>query len=182
MFKPTELALAVAFALASSHAFALNTEFDNFTPLTASAGPLPVAGESTPITLSSPQFSQKTVAERNVQLGLGQFHSGATDMITMNTTGPDAGRYLFTPFESGQSGIQRTDLVTGQSRTIWRSPSVGGHVAFDASYWTPWRACPMKASSSIPLAACTTSTKPTAVRCTASTRPPVSGITTSMAV
>lgn len=138
MFKPTQMALAVAIAVASSHAFAASTSFDNFTPLTASAGPVAVSGEATPITLSSPNFSQRSIAERNVQLGLGQFHSGATDMITTNTTGVDAGRYLFTPFESGQAGIQRTDLTTGQSRTIWRSPVAGAHVAFDASFWTPW--------------------------------------------
>ncbi|MBK6660245.1 MAG: DUF839 domain-containing protein [Proteobacteria bacterium] len=138
MFKPTSMALAIAAALASSQAFAVNTEFDNFTPLTASAGPLPVAGESTPITLSSAQFAQKTVAERNVRLGLGQFDSGAWDMITSNESGPDAGRYLFAPFESGQAGIMRVDLQTNTTSTIWRSPAVGGHVAFDASYWTPW--------------------------------------------
>ena len=49
MFKPTSLSLAIAVALASSQAFAVNTEFDNFTPLTASAGPIrafgPVADE-----------------------------------------------------------------------------------------------------------------------------------------
>lgn len=138
MFKPTSLSLAIAVALASSQAFAVNTEFDNFTPLTASAGPLPVAGEATPITLSSPNFTQRSIMERNTQLAAGQFMSGNPDMIAMNTTGADAGRYLFTPFETGQAGIQRTDLVTGLTRTLWRSPSVGGHVAFDASEWTPW--------------------------------------------
>ena len=144
MFKPTKVALAIAFALASSHAFAVNTEFDNFTALPASAGPIPVggAGEATPITLSSPQFSQRTIVERNVQLGLGQFNSGNFDMITTNENGPDAGRYLYTVFETGQSGIMRHDLTNGTTSTIWRSPaaapSAASHVAFDASYWTPW--------------------------------------------
>ena len=59
-------------------------------------------------------------------------------MITVNETGPRKGSFLFTPFETGQSGIQRTDLATGETETIWNSPAVGGHVAFDASYWTPW--------------------------------------------
>jgi len=140
MFKPTQVALAIAVALASSHAFAVNTEFDNFTPLTASAGPIPVggAGEATPITLSSPQFSQRTIVERNVQLGLGQFNSGAFDMITTNENGADTGRYLYTVFETGQAGVMRHDLTTGATSTIWRSPAAGAHVAFDASYWTPW--------------------------------------------
>ncbi len=144
MIKPTKVALAVAFALASSHAFAAPTEFDNFTPLAASAGPIPVngAGEAAPITLSSPQFTQKLIASRNAQLAAGQFDSGAWDMITLNETGPDAGRYLFSVFETGQAGIFRHDLQTNSTRTIWRSPAVApannSHVAFDASYWTPW--------------------------------------------
>ena len=56
----------------------------------------------------------------------------------VNETGPHKGRYLFTPFETGQSGIQRTDLATGETETILYSPAPGGHVAFDASFWTPW--------------------------------------------
>jgi len=59
-------------------------------------------------------------------------------MLTLNETGPHPHRYLFTVFETGQSGIQRTDLWTGQTDTIWQTPVAGGHVAFDASYWTPW--------------------------------------------
>jgi secreted PhoX family phosphatase len=63
-------------------------------------------------------------------------------MIATNATGPDAGRYLFSVFETGQAGIHRTDLVNGTTDTIWASPAVtpalNSHVAFDASRWTPW--------------------------------------------
>lgn len=144
MIRPNKLALAVALAVISSQALAVDTEFDNFTPLSSSAGPIPIggAGEATPLTLSSPQFSQRTIVERNVQLGLGQFNSGNFDMITTNESGPDAGRYLFTVFETGQAGIMRHDLQTGATSTIWRSPAAApsnaSHVAFDAAYWTPW--------------------------------------------
>ena len=31
-------------------------------------------------------------------------------MITANETGPDAGRYLFMPFETNSAGVQRIDL------------------------------------------------------------------------
>ncbi len=41
-------------------------------------------------------------------------------------------------FETGQSGVQRHEVATGRTETIWFSPEFGGHVAFDASYWTPW--------------------------------------------
>src|SRR6185503_12296478 len=59
-------------------------------------------------------------------------------MITVNETGPHKGRYLFTVFETGNSGVQRHDLETGVTDTIWQSPAAGRYVSFDASFWTPW--------------------------------------------
>ena len=128
----------------ASPALAINaTLFDSFTPLSASAGPIPVggAGEATPLTLPG-NFAQRSIGSRNEQLALGQPNSGSWDMITLNETGPQAGRFLFTVFETGSSGIQRTDLQTGVTQTIFQSPgtapALNSHVAFDASYWTPW--------------------------------------------
>lgn len=141
MFQRTTVATLVAGALAALASGAqAATFFDEFTPLAASAGP--TADESMPMTLSSPNFAQRSIVDRTTQLGLGEFNSGNFDMITTNETGPDAGRYLFTVFETGQAGVQRTDLATGSTRTIWQSPAaapaLNSHVAFDASYWTPW--------------------------------------------
>jgi secreted PhoX family phosphatase len=34
--------------------------------------------------------------------------------------------------------VQRHDVLTGETDTIWYSPSFGAHIAFDACYWTPW--------------------------------------------
>ena len=110
--------------------------FSDFTPLASSAGP--TADEAMPMTLSNPDFSQRSVADRVTQLAAGAPNSGNWDMITVNETGPHKGRFLFTVFETGQSGVQRHDVVTGTTETIWQSPEPGGHVAFDASYWTPW--------------------------------------------
>ena len=59
-------------------------------------------------------------------------------MITLNETGPHKRRYAFTVFETGQSGVQRHDLLTGRTDTIWQSVTPLTHIAFDASYWTPW--------------------------------------------
>jgi secreted PhoX family phosphatase len=59
-------------------------------------------------------------------------------MNTVNETGRDKGRYLFTVFETGQSGVQRHDLWTGRTETIWHSPVPEQHVSFDPSFWTPW--------------------------------------------
>jgi hypothetical protein len=112
------------------------TRFSDFTPLASSAGP--VADESAPIRLGNPDFEQRSIADRVTQLALGAPNTGAWDMITSNETGPHKGRYLFTVFETGQSGVQRTDLQSGTTDTIWNSPVGGGAVAFDPAYWTPW--------------------------------------------
>ncbi len=135
-----KLALAISAALFAQQA-AAGTNFSNFTALSGSvaAGSLP---ETAPFQFGNMAWTQKSIADRTTQLGLGQFNSGNWDMVTTNVTGPDAGRYLFTVFETGQAGIQRTDLSNGTTRTLWQSPiaapSPFSHVAFDASYWTPW--------------------------------------------
>jgi len=118
--------------------------FSDFEPLLTSAGP--TADESMPISFgytdTLPAFLQRSVANRLAQLADGKPDSGNWDMNTVNETGPHKGRYLFTVFETGQAGILRHDTLTGQSDTIWYSPaaapSLDSHIAFDASYWTPW--------------------------------------------
>ena len=110
--------------------------FSDFTPLTASAGP--AANEAVPITFGNAAFQQRSIADRTTQLAAGVPNSGAWDMITLNETGPWKGRFLFTVFETGQSGVQRQDLRTGRTETIWYAPAAGDAVSFDASFWTPW--------------------------------------------
>ena len=133
-----KLCLAVALALASQAQ--AQTLFSNFTPLAASAGP--TANEALPLTLSSPNFSQISIADRTTQnLVSPGSNSGAWDMIDTNRTGPDAGRYLFMPFETGTGGVMRIDLqnpnYNTRSVTIV-APGTQGFVAGDASRWTPW--------------------------------------------
>lgn len=133
-----KLFVSIGLVLASSSALAGNP-FENFTPLTTSAGP--TADESMPITFGNPAFAQRSIADRVTQLAAGKPNSGAWDMITANETGRDKGRYLFTVFETGTSGVQRHDRETGETETVWQSPSTTfptNHVAFDASFWTPW--------------------------------------------
>jgi hypothetical protein len=135
-----KLSLAIGLVLAGSSAFADTTSFDVFTPMIGDtvAGSLP---ESAPFVLSSPHFSQINIVTRDVTQA-NRFDSGKYDMHTVNETGPDAGRYLFAPYETGQAGIQRTDLRNMQTTTIWHSPSASpaldSHKSFDASRWTPW--------------------------------------------
>src|SRR5262245_15065 len=96
------LASVVAFG---GVAGASDVRFSNYTPLTASAGP--TADESMPITFGNPEFQQRSVADRVTQLAAGEPNSGNWDMITVNETGGQKGTHLFTPFETGESGIQR---------------------------------------------------------------------------
>src|SRR5262245_49751824 len=137
--------LAVGLALlAGLPALAASTKFSNFTPLTSSASPLPVDGpeEATPIALPDPLWSQRTVADRRTQNDLvAGSNSGSWDMVTSNETGPDAGRYLFMPFETGTAGVQRVDMQNPhyEERTVTIvAPGAQGFVAGDASRWTPW--------------------------------------------
>jgi len=135
-FKPVRLAAIGGLLLAGTTLFAHNIRFSDFTPLTASAGP--TGNEAAPITFGNPEFQQVSIANRSAQLSFGKPDSGNWDMNTVNETGPHKGRYLFTVFETGQAGVLRHDLVSGQTETIWHSLVPGGHVAFDPSFWTPW--------------------------------------------
>lgn len=94
--------------IGTAQATAANTHFAKFNALPGSvtAGSLP---ESSPFTFSSLNFSQVRIADRISQLKLGEPNSGGWDMITANETGPDAGRYLFIPFETSEAGVQRID-------------------------------------------------------------------------
>ncbi len=136
--KITTIAAAVLLSTTST-AFA-QTYFDEFTPLsTSQTSALPAAE---PIKLSSPNFSQVTLANRANQNALtpGQ-DSGNWDMITANETGADAGRYLFMPFETGSGGVMRVDLQDSNYNTRTTTivaPGTQGFVSGDASRWTPW--------------------------------------------
>lgn len=131
-----KLSLAISLALAGTAAIASGTSFDNFTPMAGDVGEATLP-ESAPYRLSSDNFSQMTIVARDPAQA-ERFDSGNYDMHTLNESGPDAGRFLFTVYETGQAGIQRTDLRTMQTTTIWAAPAPGSHVAFDASRWTPW--------------------------------------------
>jgi secreted PhoX family phosphatase len=143
MSNRVPLALALALVLALP-VLADSTKFSDFEPLTSSAGPLPVdgPGEATPITLPNPKWSQQAVADRRTQNTLvPNSSSGNWDMITTNQTGPDAGRFLFMPFETNMAGVQRVDLQNPhyEQRTVTIvAPGTAAFVSGDASRWTPW--------------------------------------------
>jgi uncharacterized protein len=129
--------LLVAGTLAlPSVANASSVRFSDFTPLAGSAGP--TADESMPITFGNAAFQQRSVADRATQLAAGAPNSGNWDMNTVNETGPHKGEFTFTVFETDQSGVQRHEIATGTTETIWHSLASGEQVAFDPSFWTPW--------------------------------------------
>ncbi|ACK73420.1 protein of unknown function DUF839 [Gloeothece citriformis PCC 7424] len=127
--------LTLVISLVGSQAYAAS--FDNFTPLPNSvpAGSLP---EETPLLLSSPNFIQESISanDRGPQNG-GVKLGDNWDMITLNENGPDAGRYLFSPYETGSAGVRRLDLWTGTAASIVPE-GTQGFVSGDASLWTPW--------------------------------------------
>jgi len=131
-----KIAFAVSLAVVTPQVLADATNFDDFTPMAGDtgAGSLP---EAAPFALSSPDFRQVSIVIRDPAQTY-RFDSGNYDMNTVNENGPEAGYYLFTPFETGQAGIQRTDLRTMLTTTIWQAPAPGSHRSFDASRWTPW--------------------------------------------
>jgi hypothetical protein len=122
--------------IAGAVALADGSRFADFTPLTASAPP--TTDESMPITFGNPLVNQLSIADVETQLAALKPNSGVWDMNTVNETGEDKGRYLFTVFESGTSGVQRHDLETGETDTIWQVPPGDVAARFDPAFWTPW--------------------------------------------
>lgn len=140
-FPLRKVSLLAMLVSAACSAQAAPTLFSNFTPLAGSvaAGSLP---ENAPFQLSSGNFSQTAIANRANQLAQAPgSNSGNWDMITANESGPNAGRYLFMPFETGSGGVQRVDLWNSNynTRTVTIvAPGTQGFVSGDASRWTPW--------------------------------------------
>jgi len=137
-FDRARLITTGSLVLAGTVVIANGIRFSDYTPLTSSAGPVAVINEDTPITFGNPDFEQRSIVDRTTQLAANKPNSGNFDMNTVNETGPHKARYLFTVYETDESGVQRHDLETGTTDTIWQTPTEGGHVAFDACYWTPW--------------------------------------------
>lgn len=136
--KTAPLVLTLGFALMSQTALAGTlSKFSDFTPLPSSvpAGSLP---EAAPFQLSAPNFEQKSINANDAGPQNGGVKLGDNwDMITLNESGPSAGRYLFAPYETGSAGVRRLDLQTGQAVSIV-APGTQGFVSGDASRWTPW--------------------------------------------
>ncbi|MGE5386996.1 MAG: alkaline phosphatase PhoX [Betaproteobacteria bacterium] len=128
----------IALAVMAAFTGAAHAGFETFTPLTASSPALPVGSpqEAKPLTLSSTNFSQRTV-DANASTGSPNRRGDNWDMITANQSGASAGRYLFSPYETSSAGVKRFDRQTGTSLQIV-APGTQGFVSGDASRWTPY--------------------------------------------
>lgn len=139
------LLTSVAALAASGTAYGFGPVLTPSTALPSSATLGPTGGpRETTIPFDLPiGYSQQVIAVRNNIGGSGLTqtadlpNTGNWDMITLNETGPDAGRYLFSVQETGNAGMHRTDLVTGKTVTMFGATG-GGLVAFDPASWTPW--------------------------------------------
>ena len=69
-FTRAKLVTAASVALAGTVLIANGTRFSDYTPLTGSAGAVPVIAEDMPITLSNPAFEQRSIASRQEQIAV----------------------------------------------------------------------------------------------------------------
>jgi secreted PhoX family phosphatase len=118
--------------------------FANFTPIPGSATcnvvapPATIDGFATyqPFILPTGYRSSIITTERdpglfNLGKGVDNF-----DMLTLNETGPRAGRYLYRTHEVGSNGsMSETDLITGVTRIV---ANASHYEALDGIVWTPW--------------------------------------------
>ena len=125
--------------------FAVNGgSFGKFDPIAGSAFCNVVAPPATlegfasyqPFILPEGYASRVVTTERdpglfNLGKGVDNF-----DMLTLNETGPQAGRFLYRTHEVGSNGsLSVTDLVTGETRIV---ANASHYEALDGIVWTPW--------------------------------------------
>jgi hypothetical protein len=112
-------------------------EFE-FTPLAAQAAcrtPTTAAGYRP---LDLPAGFQQTIIATEIDDFIPVAGTGANlpDMVTLNETGPHAGRYLYRTHEVGSNGaVTVTDLLTGVTSLVDQQSH---YEALDGIAWTPW--------------------------------------------
>lgn len=121
-----------------------SARFADFIPLPASAScgavGLPASAQDLetyqPFILP-PGYSQTTLTTE-LDPGLANLGAGVDnfDMLTLNETGPQAGRFLYRTHEVGSNGtLSVTDLATGITRIV---ANASHYEALDGIVWTPW--------------------------------------------
>lgn len=117
-------------------------QFADFAPLagpaTCVAPPSTAAGFATYKPFVLPEgYSQTIIAtELNDFRPVAGSSADNVDMMVLNETGPEAGRYLYRTHEVGSNGaVTVTDLRTGTTTLVDKQPH---YEALDGIVWTPW--------------------------------------------
>ena len=139
-----EPALPTSLQPVSMRAVSQAALFGNFTDLATSASCGVVTPPATedgfagyaPFLLPEGYRSRLITTERDPGLfGLGKGVDNF-DMLTLNETGRQAGRFLYRTHEVGSNGsLSVTDLVTGATRVV---ANASHFEALDGLVWTPW--------------------------------------------
>lgn len=136
---PTNLLVpsALAFAASTGHG-----QFEDFTPISGSAAcvapPSTQAGFASYQPFVLPSGYKQTILATEIEdfrpvAGLG---GDLPDMMVLNETGPQAGRYLYRTHEVGSNGaVTVTDLVTGVTSLVDQQSH---YESLDGIVWTPW--------------------------------------------
>src|SRR5687768_16529043 len=117
--------------------------FSNFTPLSSPAScgvvtpPATLEGFVTYQPFILPEGYRQAIITTERDAGLFNLGKGVDnfDMLTLNETGPQAGRYLYRTHEVGSNGsLSVTDLETGVTRIV---ANASHYEALDGIVWTP---------------------------------------------
>jgi uncharacterized protein len=117
-------------------AFSNGGAFD-FAPLAASAACRTPVAVATYQPFDLPAGYSQTIIANEIDDFLPVAGTGADlpDMLTLNETGPQAGRFLYRTHEVGSNGsVTATDLVTGVTSLVAQQPH---YEALDGIVWTP---------------------------------------------
>lgn len=119
-----------------------SSTFANFEPLASQAscttppGALPGFASYRPFNLPD-GYSQVILADEVTDFSpVAGTGAGNPDMMTLNETGPHAGRYMYRTHEVGSNGaVTVTDLWTGTTSLVAQQSH---YEALDGIVWTPW--------------------------------------------
>ena len=135
---PTNLLAPTGLAFAAG----AGGQFEDFTPISGSAAcvapPSTQAGFASYQPFVLPSGYKQTILATEIEdfrpvAGLG---GDLPDMMVLNETGPQAGRFLYRTHEVGSNGaVTVTDLVTGVTSLVDQQPH---YEALDGIVWTPW--------------------------------------------
>lgn len=119
-----------------------SSNFGNFEPLASQAGcvapPTTLAGFTSYQPFNLPNGYTQTILADEVTDFIPVAGSGAgnADMMTLNETGPQAGRYMYRTHEVGTNGaVTVTDLWAGTTSLVVQRSHFE---ALDGIAWTPW--------------------------------------------